>query len=263
MRPLFLRSAIVLAALATLVGCRAQRAVEARSPPPKQPARSLLVTASLVLGVAQLDEASNLLRAHVAREGGFIAEGTTTGEGQWRSAHFEVRVPVARFELLRASLAELGTVASSTEKVEDVTEARTDLKARLRNSRVQETRLLALLQDRTGTLADVIAVEKELASVREAIERLEAQDQDLDRRVELATVMVTLQTREAPAWTTPLASVAAAARSGLKACATLLVGLCMALAATAPTLLSMLLIGWGAHRTLRALRRRVSGPTGR
>jgi Domain of unknown function (DUF4349) len=75
-----------------------------------------------------------------------------------------------------------------------VTEQVTDLDARLANARNTEKRLIELLQKRTGDLADVLEAEREVARVREEIERFEGQRKNLDSRVSHATV--TLQVDE-------------------------------------------------------------------
>ena len=56
---------------------------------------------------------------------------------------------------------------------EDVGEEFVDVSARMENARRLEQRLVTLLASRTGKLSDVLAVERELARVREDIERYE------------------------------------------------------------------------------------------
>ncbi|MGC4117435.1 MAG: DUF4349 domain-containing protein [Myxococcales bacterium] len=124
-----------------------------------------------------------------ARVGGFVLDSSSSGD---RDVRFELRVPSTRLAAFRTTLSSLGEILHESEKTDDVTEQQTDLGARLRNAQVQEQRLLRLLEEKTGSLADVIAVEKELASVRETVERLDAQSKALAKRVELAAVSLTL-----------------------------------------------------------------------
>ena len=67
-----------------------------------------------------------------------------------------------------------------------------DLEARLRNARATEQRLIAVLNDRTGKVKDILEVEREIARTREEIERMDAQRVNLMNRVQLATVQVAL-----------------------------------------------------------------------
>jgi hypothetical protein len=53
--------------------------------------------------------------------------------------------------------------------------------------------LIDVLEKRTGKLSDVLAVEQELARVREEIERMEAGLKNLQNRVSFATLQVELR----------------------------------------------------------------------
>jgi len=60
----------------------------------------------------------------------------------------------------------------------------------LSNARNTERRLTDLLRQRTGKLADILAVEKEIDSVRGEIERMEAEKKNLASRVYFATLNI-------------------------------------------------------------------------
>jgi uncharacterized small protein (DUF1192 family) len=63
-----------------------------------------------------------------------------------------------------------------------------DIDARLTNSRNTEKRLTEVLRTRTGDVSDVLEVEREIARVREEIERMDAERTHLARRVAYATI---------------------------------------------------------------------------
>ncbi len=237
----------VATVLALFAGCSAVR----DHPAAGGSDRSLAVSLATSIRVSDARGAGSRVRSEVGRLGGFVLDASADGA---RDIHFELRIPAARLPELRDSLASLGEVVSESERAEDVTDQRLDLGARLRNARAQEQRLLRLLDERTGTLADVIAVEKELAAVRESVERLEAQSKALETRVEMAAVSLFLS-QHAPAWKTPVASLSSAARAGLETVAGLGVGLASLVAATAPTLLALALLGLGLWRAITALAR--------
>ncbi|NIP80972.1 MAG: DUF4349 domain-containing protein, partial [Gemmatimonadetes bacterium] len=75
---------------------------------------------------------------------------------------------------------------------EDVGEEYVDVQAQVANSRRLEQRLLELLAERTGDLDDVLAVERELARVRERIDRQEGRLRYLRDRVSMSTLTVTV-----------------------------------------------------------------------
>jgi hypothetical protein len=66
------------------------------------------------------------------------------------------------------------------------------LEARLANARNTERRLTELLQQRTGNLSDVLAVENEHARVRGEIERMEAEKKNMSNQVSFATLTATI-----------------------------------------------------------------------
>jgi chromosome segregation ATPase len=86
----------------------------------------------------------------------------------------------------------LGKVQQESQNGEEVTQQHADLVARLKNSREEEQRLQAILQQRTGKLSDVLEVERETARVRGEIEQMDAEQKGLEHRVEFATVNLSL-----------------------------------------------------------------------
>ena len=87
---------------------------------------------------------------------------------------------------------------AESQGADDVTERMVDLSARLANARNTEKRLTAVLEQRTGKVADVLEVEREIARVREEIERMDAERTTLDLRVTYATItLVILEPRKA------------------------------------------------------------------
>ena len=94
-----------------------------------------------------------------------------------------VQVPSARLEEALGKLKALGTVISESQNGEDVGNQIIDVEARLSNARNTERRLADLLQRRTGELEQVLAAEREIARVREEIERFVAHRKGLGDRV--------------------------------------------------------------------------------
>jgi uncharacterized protein DUF4349 len=118
-----------------------------------------------------------------------------TGERQVRSATLQMKVPSARFDDAMHGMTPLGKVERSTTTAEDVGEEFVDVNARVANAKRLESRLVALLATRTGKLEDVLAVERELARVREEIERYEGRIRYLSSRVAISTIGVLVHER--------------------------------------------------------------------
>jgi len=143
--------------------------------------------------VDKLDPAIVKLRQLAAQLGGYIANSSLSGgKDQIRSATLELKIPAQRFDQALNGLATLGKVESVNATAEDVGEEYVDITARVNNGHRLEDRLIALLATRTGKLQDVLSVERELARVREEIERYEGRLRFLKSRVATSTLSVTV-----------------------------------------------------------------------
>jgi len=139
-------------------------------------------------------EIERILRDHAGRVGNLTAE----GEPSHRTLDATLRVPSDRLNSALAALKTLGRVQEESQNTEDLTEQHVDLRARLANARTTEQRLQQLLQNRTDNVADLLAAEREMARVREEIERLDARRLHLESRVEFSTIELHVG-EEAPA----------------------------------------------------------------
>jgi hypothetical protein len=264
----------MLAALSAGCGKRADKdggagppAANAPAPPTSKDATAahhaaLEVHDSLFVDLAanvSPSEAAHRLDALAASQGGFVEESSTqggsasSGDGE-TSAHVILRVPPSHLEALRALLASMrkeGTTTQETLTAKDVGDALADLDARLHAAREEETRLLRLLDDKTGTLADVLAVERALSDVRDRIERLEAEQRVSQGRVDLATVDVWL--RAASADPSIASRMTSAGRDGLRLARDATLGATMLFLRVGPT---MALFALFVALPLLALRRR-------
>jgi hypothetical protein len=158
------------------------------------PASRLIVrTGQASIEVDSLESSMAELRRIVQRVGGFVADASVqSGRNQLRSATLELKVPASRFDELTEALEPLGRLQFVNVGAEDVSEEFVDLTARAANGRRLEDRLVELLRTRTGKLQDVLTVERELARVREEIERMEGRLRFLKTRAQLSTLSVNL-----------------------------------------------------------------------
>ena len=156
--------------------------------------------------VKEFDPAKEKLLRLVEQAGGYVAQASTAETpNQPRSASLTVRVPADKLSSVLQQIRGLGRVRQDQLSTEEVTEQVVDLEARIKNARTTEQRLIAVLTDRTGKVKDILEVEREIARTREEIERMEAQRQNLMRRVELASVNITLSEEfKAQLETTPI-----------------------------------------------------------
>jgi len=158
------------------------------------PASRLIIrTGQASIEVDSLEASMAELRRLVQRVGGFVADASVqSGRKQLRSATLELKVPASRFDELTEGLDPLGRLQFVNVGAEDVSEEFVDLTARVANGRRLEDRLVELLRTRTGKLQDVLTVERELARVREEIERMEGRLRFLKTSAQLSTLSVNL-----------------------------------------------------------------------
>jgi hypothetical protein len=163
-------------------------------PLPSDPTSRLIVrTGQASVEVDSLETAMMEVRRLMQRVGGFVADASVqSGRNQLRSATLELKAPSSRFDELTEGLRPLGRLQYVNIKAEDVSEEFVDLTARVANGHRLEERLIELLRTRTGKLQDVLTVERELARVREEIERMEGRLRFLNNSAQLSTLSVNL-----------------------------------------------------------------------
>lgn len=147
--------------------------------------------------VESVDTAIVQLQELARRVGGYIANSSIQGgENELRQATLELKMPANRFADAQAGLNALGKVEYVNVSAQDVGEEFVDVTARVENSKRLEQRLIGLLATRTGKLEEVLSVERELARVRETIERYEGRLRYLRTRVDVSTLTVTVHESE-------------------------------------------------------------------
>ena len=164
---------------------------------PAATAPSMIIrNGSASVQVDSLELAIAAVQKLAATFGGYVGNtALSAGENQLRSATLELKIPSARYDDALSGLTPIGKVESVSSNAEDVGEEFVDVSARVANARRLEDRLVVLLATRTGKLEDVLAVERELARVREEIERYEGRLRFLKTRVATSTLTVTVHER--------------------------------------------------------------------
>jgi len=176
------------------VGVQAIQVSDPTDLPPIHPSdltTMVIRTGSASIEVDSLERAVAAVQALAARIGAYVA-GTEvqTGREQVPSASLELKIPAARFDEALSGLRPIGKVERVDVNAEDVGEEFVDVTARMENSRRLEQRLVTLLAARTGKLSDVLSVERELARVREEIERYEGRLRYLRVHAATSTLVV-------------------------------------------------------------------------
>jgi len=159
----------------------------------KDTARKIIYHASLTLIVDELSLAQQKLTSLVKQSNGYIAETNISGAaGAPRRGTWTVRVPVARYESFVSAASALGELQSAQSDSDDVSEEYYDLEARIKNKKVEETRLIQHLLKSTGKLREILLVEKEISRVRGEIEQMQGRVRILANLTSLTTVTIAI-----------------------------------------------------------------------
>lgn len=171
--------------LGGLVGGVARRA----GPADKLTGPMVIRRAVLTLTTGDFDNARAEMQRLVALHRGYIGQlETASPSGAARSLKATLRVPADQLDAIIAGLKKLGRVEQESQTGEEVTQQYVDLVARLSNARTTEQRLIQVLRQNTGRVSDILQVEREIARVREEIERMDAQRKNLETLVSFATL---------------------------------------------------------------------------
>jgi hypothetical protein len=218
--------------------------------------RLIIRTGQASIEVDSLETSMAELRRIVQRVGGFVADASVqSGRDQLRSATLELKVPASRFDELTQGLDPLGKLQFVNVSAEDVSEEFVDLTARVANGRRLEDRLVELMRTRTGKLQDVLSVERELARVREEIERMEGRLRFLKTSAQLSTLSVNLYEPAPIVASHPGRNVIGEA---FKTAWRNFVGVMAGMIASLGFVVPVLVLGWGAIVVAKRHRRKVA-----
>ncbi len=158
--------------------------------------RMIIRTGNLTLVVKDTAQAMNQVRDLVESMGGYVVESNAYRDQGLLRGRMTVRVPAERFDQAMDRIRGTAVrVESESSSGQDVTEEYSDLSAQLRNLEATETELRELLgtvRERTGKAEDILAVYRELTTIRGEIERVKGRMQYLERMTALATIQVEL-----------------------------------------------------------------------
>ena len=164
-------------------------AAEAAIPPLD---RMVIANVSLALSVDNAVDGARLAERTAERYGGFVAGSNVRDSDNGREASVTLRVPAARLSEALSDLRGIGRkVTDESRTTQDVTEEYTDVDSNIRNLRATETQIFALIEKATR-VEEILALQRELTSIRGQIERLEGRKRVLENRSDFATIAMKL-----------------------------------------------------------------------
>lgn len=154
---------------------------------------------SIELQVKDVSAAYRQARELALKLGGYVGDSQFATDAEDRpTATVVLRIPADRYDDALDALRPMATkVVSEKSQETDVTSQVVDLNARLLNLRATEAALQKLM-DQATKVSDILDVQHELSTVREQIEQLTAQQQELQKQAALSTLTVALETTPQP-----------------------------------------------------------------
>ena len=159
-------------------------------------ADKIIYSAEAGIETKEYDKTIEAVYAMVEQYGGFLESssigGTSYGYNRGRHASFVMRIPSEKFSALTGQLSELGNVSYCNTYSENITTEYIDVQSRLESYRIQEERLLAMLE-KAELLEDMLTIEAHLADVRYNIETYTSQMNYMDSQVSYSTVHLNVE----------------------------------------------------------------------
>ncbi|WP_088041114.1 DUF4349 domain-containing protein [Bacillus sp. EAC] len=159
--------------------------------------QKLIKTADLSIETKKFNKTINALEKSVTNYNGYIQSNQVSGtslldqnnkEGHpSRSAHYTIRIPSSKLNAYLESINKIGNIISKSISSEDISNQYFDTETRVKSLKIQEERLLDLLK-KSGSLSDIIQLEKELSNVRYEIESLTTTLKSYDSLVNYSTI---------------------------------------------------------------------------
>ncbi|MEM1184317.1 MAG: DUF4349 domain-containing protein [Planctomycetota bacterium] len=233
------------------------------------PTRQIVQIAALTIETDDI-ETSYRLAGSLVRIGlgEYVSSGTLRLDPGRENGSLTLRVVPSRLPEVLSDLRRLGAVRDESLRTDDVTDRVIDLGARLTNLRRTEAELLGLLTDRPdSSLSDILRVNVEITNVREQIERLVAQRDELAALVELAAVNITLKQAREPEpepepepkrtlWRTFTQELGAAWRGGIRELLYNITELVRFALGGGLWIGAFIVAGWAIWRVIRSARRK-------
>lgn len=155
--------------------------------------RKIVYNATLDIVVDSYDGVEEKVGDLVKEHQGFVANSSLGAKvGTRRRGSWVVRVPVDQYKPFLNGVSAIGET-TSTESANDVTAEFVDIEARIASKQKLEERVLQLLDRPDDKIQHVIEVEKELARIREEIERMQGRLRLLSDQTSLSTVTIKIR----------------------------------------------------------------------
>jgi hypothetical protein len=168
-----------------------------REPETPSTERHVIRRATVDMGSGTFDETVTALRAVAPGAGGYIESETLTATGTPRLT-IVLRVPVATFDDVMRHIATLADITHQNQWAEDVTDQFYDLTGNLETRRIEEERILELIEG-AANINERLALESRLSNVRQTIASYRSRLTQMTNQISYSTITVMLVCTKEPA----------------------------------------------------------------
>ena len=159
--------------------------------------RKWVITVNMYAETNDLDAMTAELDKRIASLGGYVEDqriynGSTYANRRYRNANLTIRIPAADVDRFTQEVTGIANVVSKETSRDDITLKYVDTESRLTALRVEEERLLELLE-KAETMADLLEIEARLTDVRYELENYGSRLRLYDNQVDYATIYLDIE----------------------------------------------------------------------
>jgi hypothetical protein len=172
-------------------------------------------SAELTVATREFAHSRASLEEILERHHGYVAKLRMVGEPAGSILSATLRVPSSEYRSALSELKGVGAVEHEEEAADEITQQHSELEARLVNAQNEEQRIQRILQNKDDKFTDIGSLERQVATLRGEIERIEAERSTSTSRVSFANVFFSLREERTSAAETMGAKLRNAATGGL------------------------------------------------
>jgi hypothetical protein len=172
-------------------------------------------SAQLTVATREFAHSRASLEEILERHHGYVAKLRMVGEQTGSILSATLRVPSSEYRAALTELKGVGLVEHEEEAADEITQQHSELEARLVNAQNEEQRIQRILQNRDDKFRDFTSLERQVATLRGEIERIEAERSASNNRVSFANVFFSLREERTSTAETIGAKLRGAAVGGL------------------------------------------------
>jgi hypothetical protein len=172
-------------------------------------------SAELTVATREFAHSRASLEEILERHHGYVAKLRMVGEPTGSILSATLRLPSSEYRSALAELKGVGAVEHEEEAADEITQHHSELEARLVNAQNEEQRIQRILQNKDDKFSDFGSLERQVATVRGEIERIEAERAASSSRVSFANVFISLREERASTTETIGAKLRTASIGGL------------------------------------------------